>query len=337
MHPIHLLSQGLGDMAAPLDLKDSTAPSDAALAGTGWDADLRAQGPWRAPHDGAGQGSPQGGDADLPPGTLVGPAEKGCAAGPVFVCGQATSAFDVAWALHAAGLFTDSTAVLAAIQTSGRGQMRRPWHSPAGNLHVVVRWVEPAGLARLTPLVAGLALVRALEETLGALAGAGDLRIKWPNDVLFRDSKIAGVLVEERGGAVAVGMGLNLRQGPPPSALRDGWAVPGGVLPAPGAGWGGRAQAGPLGAWLALAPALLAQRERLHALAATAGAGGALRVADEVAAHLAWTGRWVRVVDGGGGEVCGVLRGLSADGGLTLADGARRHVLHSGSVVAIQE
>ena len=106
------------------------------------------------------------------------------------------------------------TVVVADEQTAGRGRMGRRWVAPPGKavlMSVVLRpQVEPARLTRLTMLGA-VAALRTLERWFAPGAAA----LKWPNDVLLRGRKVAGVLPEAvfRGGAFAgavLGIGLNV-------------------------------------------------------------------------------------------------------------------------------
>lgn len=109
-------------------------------------------------------------------------------------------------------------AVLAECQTEGRGRRQRNWHSPAGgNIYLSLGWwfrdVEWS-LSAL-PLVVGIAACRAL-----ARAGLQGHGVKWPNDILADDKKLAGILVELQsagsGPALAVvGVGLNVRMPDP--------------------------------------------------------------------------------------------------------------------------
>lgn len=93
------------------------------------------------------------------------------------------------------------TLVTAAEQTAGHGRQGRTWTAPAGEallMSVVLRrWPE------LLPLAAAVAVA----ESVG-----GDARIKWPNDVLVADRKVAGILVESRvqEGWAVLGIGVNV-------------------------------------------------------------------------------------------------------------------------------
>ncbi len=110
-----------------------------------------------------------------------------------------------------------ASVIAAEWQRAGRGRMGRPWHTAVGGaLTFSVLWRFTQGAATLAglSLAVGLALVRAL-EALGA-TGVG---LKWPNDVLWRGKKIAGILIEMQGealgpSAVVVGAGINVRLSP---------------------------------------------------------------------------------------------------------------------------
>jgi BirA family biotin operon repressor/biotin-[acetyl-CoA-carboxylase] ligase len=92
-------------------------------------------------------------------------------------------------------------------QSAGRGRLGRSWIAPPGAALLVSVLVRPAVAferMHLVTLAAALAALDALPE-----AGAG---VKWPNDVVVDDRKLAGILAEADGaGAVVVGMGLNVR------------------------------------------------------------------------------------------------------------------------------
>ena len=120
---------------------------------------------------------------------------------------------DDAWeALTALG---DGTAVIALEQTAGRGRAGRSWaHVPGKGLalSVALRLGCDVRQAGVIPLAAGLATVQACHAL-----GVPRARLKWPNDVLVGDAKIAGVLCEVRrapggGDAVVIGIGLNVGQ-----------------------------------------------------------------------------------------------------------------------------
>ncbi len=104
-------------------------------------------------------------------------------------------------------------AVRADTQTAGRGRFQRQWVSDEGGLWLTA--VVPAKpVAATLPLVAGLAVCNALQEV-----GVESPRLRWPNDVLVQDRKLAGLLVDQfTPGLAVVGVGVNVRNQP---ELRD--------------------------------------------------------------------------------------------------------------------
>jgi len=86
------------------------------------------------------------------------------------------------------------TAVIAAVQSGGRGRRGRNWISPAGGLWMSVLTrpeLSPSCVQALT-LCAALAVVRGIKSIYPQI----DARIKWPNDVLIGDRKLCGILSE---------------------------------------------------------------------------------------------------------------------------------------------
>ena len=102
---------------------------------------------------------------------------------------------------------TEGTVVATDAQTAGRGRLGRTWQAPAGTSLLfslaLVPEVPGDRLPELT-LVTARAVADAVAST--GLAPA----IKYPNDVLVRGRKIAGVLGEARDGRVVLGIGLNV-------------------------------------------------------------------------------------------------------------------------------
>jgi BirA family biotin operon repressor/biotin-[acetyl-CoA-carboxylase] ligase len=115
----------------------------------------------------------------------------------------------------------DFLLVTAETQTAGRGTRGRPWQSPAGNVYLTValhRRHLPSERLRLFPLEAGLALWEAVSPLLPP-GGRGNLRLKWPNDLLWDGRKTAGMLLEAAADHVFVGVGVNVAEAP---AIADG-------------------------------------------------------------------------------------------------------------------
>jgi len=128
---------------------------------------------------------------------------------------------------------------LAESQTAGRGRQGRVWVSPRGeNLLFSVLLRLGCAPARVPPLslVCGLAVRDAVAKALGPAHDA-DVVVKWPNDVLVRGRKVAGILVESAlSGAnveyVIVGLGINVLGASLPeelSAIATSIALEGGL------------------------------------------------------------------------------------------------------------
>lgn len=162
-------------------------------------------------------------------------------ASPLTLDGVPAAGLAERWGAAQAGLFRTLPSVLDAIhelaaqdapagsvilaeeQTAGRGRDGRTWRSPAGGVWLGVLLRPPGVEVGATAIRAGLATADAVDALL---AGGGPrARLKWPNDVLLDDRKVAGILCEGRwkGDALqwlAVGIGVNVANALPPE-LRD--------------------------------------------------------------------------------------------------------------------
>jgi BirA family biotin operon repressor/biotin-[acetyl-CoA-carboxylase] ligase len=103
----------------------------------------------------------------------------------------------------------EGAVLVAEEQTAGRGRMGRSWLSPpraALTFSVLLRPADvPAARRGWLPLLAGVAVATAIRQV-----SALDATLKWPNDVLLRSGKLAGILAEQSGDAVVVGIGVNV-------------------------------------------------------------------------------------------------------------------------------
>ena len=104
-------------------------------------------------------------------------------------------------------------AVLAAEeQRAGRGRMGRTWTSPpraALTFSLLLKPAVPPARRGWLPLLTGVAVAAAVTRATGVETG-----LKWPNDLLAADAKLAGILAEAAGDAVVVGIGLNVSTEP---------------------------------------------------------------------------------------------------------------------------
>lgn len=135
---------------------------------------------------------------------------------PITVLDAVGSTNDVARTLGLAGA-PHGSAVAARKQTAGRGRRGHVWESPLGNVYLSVVLRPRVAPARLPGLAAACG-VGALDG-LRALAPSREPLLKWPNDILARKRKLAGILVEAvrgtAGDALAVcGIGVNVSAAP---------------------------------------------------------------------------------------------------------------------------
>jgi len=129
---------------------------------------------------------------------------------------EATST--MAEAAARAGTLDRPTWILARHQTGGRGRRGRAWTFQEGNFAATLLMqpaCTPAEAARRSFLAAN-----ALYETLAIYVDRNALALKWPNDVLLNEGKVAGILLESSGRGpyvdwLSIGIGVNLVAAPP--------------------------------------------------------------------------------------------------------------------------
>jgi BirA family biotin operon repressor/biotin-[acetyl-CoA-carboxylase] ligase len=109
----------------------------------------------------------------------------------------------------------EGAVLVAEAQSRGRGRAGKPWYSPPGlNLYlsVILRPVVEVQRAAQLTLISSLAIADAVD------AEGGQAQVKWPNDVLLANKKVAGVLAElqmigERVETLVLGFGVNINIG----------------------------------------------------------------------------------------------------------------------------
>jgi BirA family biotin operon repressor/biotin-[acetyl-CoA-carboxylase] ligase len=116
------------------------------------------------------------------------------------------STMDLAHAAAESGA-PEGTLVWAARQDRGRGRQGRAWESPEGGVYcsLIVRPKHSADEVPQLSLVTGMAVAEAIRDATTRLPS-----IRWPNDVLMNNRKVAGILVEARASGVVVGIGINV-------------------------------------------------------------------------------------------------------------------------------
>lgn len=197
-------------------------------------------------------------------------------------------------------------------QTAGRGRLGRHWlEAPGTSVLVSVLLRPPDG--RRAPelsLVAAVAVALALDEATGR-SGA---QIKWPNDVLVDGLKVAGILAEMKGGAVVLGIGINVNQ--TAGQLPTGTRIAAASL---------RSLDGVVRDREAVLASLLGRLDRLYAEWRT---GGLKALHAELAARDFLRGRRIRA-----GQTTGVAAGIDPAGRLQLETADGTVDVESGEIV----
>ena len=104
----------------------------------------------------------------------------------------------------------DGTAVVAALQTAGKGRLGRNWKMQPGDTLAISILFRPAPIedSSILPLLSGMATARAITDLCGAT-----VQIKWPNDLVIGEKKVTGILCESRivgnSGFLISGIGVN--------------------------------------------------------------------------------------------------------------------------------
>ena len=214
--------------------------------------------------------------------------------------------------LSAGVVMAEGDWLIADRQTAGRGRAGRSWFDGHGNfMGSTIAQIGPSDPPPHTlSLVAGIAVHRAV----GALIPCDGLFLKWPNDLLVRGKKLAGILLERQENNVVVGIGVNIAVAP---QVVDRQTI---SLSELGCDVGRDAFA-----------QLLADHWSQALAQWHSGMWNELRSEWLQRAHP--VGTMVSVKDRDHGELIGTFAGLGEDGTayLRLADG-QRHVIHAGDI-----
>lgn len=109
----------------------------------------------------------------------------------------------------------EGSVVVADFQTAGRGQVGNNWYSDKGDNLLFSLLIYPTGIPANEQFIISRMVSLAIKNTLDQFAD--DIRIKWPNDIYWKERKIAGILIENslQGKVIEnsiIGIGLNLNQ-----------------------------------------------------------------------------------------------------------------------------
>jgi BirA family biotin operon repressor/biotin-[acetyl-CoA-carboxylase] ligase len=231
-------------------------------------------------------------------------------------------------------------------QTQGRGRRGRRWHgAEAGSLlfSLALPWQRTPAESTAVTLACGLAVAALLREHLPA--GGARIRVKWPNDILLDDGKLAGILVElaeDPAGArtLVIGLGINLAtdaalrarvagdagHAGPPEGSAPGDACPAAAVADLAMVLGDAAARTQRELWLArLGRALLDAAQRFERDGFADGPAA-------FAACCAYLGEPVDVHGAAGAPTAGILRGVDARGHLLIDSAQGMQALSSGEV-----
>ena len=203
-------------------------------------------------------------------------------------------------------------------QIAGRGRLGRPWQGRMGNFYastcVILQPQDPP--AASLAFVAGLAVFHTLAPYLGDHAP----QLKWPNDVLVNNRKLAGILLERKGQVVIVGIGINVTHAPD-VAGRDITCLH------------------DEGAPLSLDAAIIAEElaAEFARLCNSWRSEHLDRILDKWSAHAHKAGTIIRVSQGPESGITGIYRGLGPDGSLRIdGNDGTAHVIHAGDVEIVR-
>lgn len=232
-----------------------------------------------------------------------------------------SSTFEEGWRLFREGRLGVWDSVIARSQTEGRGQLRKGWISPPGNLYWTVRlpWEKPFSTSGAA-VALGALLANALRD-LGCQA-----LLKWPNDVVLRHgqgaAKVAGVLIEEREQCLLAGIGVNMANSPDRQQLAASHGMPATHL------------AANLPANTLPSPFQLGLQLLRHIRSACREIDVFERVwRDLASARLLWLGEPV-IIEDRGNQSAGVFLGLGEDGCAQIENHGNVRDFYSGSMRA---
>jgi BirA family biotin operon repressor/biotin-[acetyl-CoA-carboxylase] ligase len=220
--------------------------------------------------------------------------------------------------VNTASEFETSFVVLADTQTNGTGLNNNVWHSPQGGLWFTY-CLKKDFISPITSLFTGYCLHKTISSLYPVLSDS--MLIKWPNDLLITDKKLAGILIQTSANWLMIGIGINTNNDCPdtdspfkPACLKDvlGFRVSN----------------------LALLRGFLATfNSEFHhiQLSDTAGITSCLN------RNLFGIDKTL-VLDIGRQKITGICKGVSADGGLLLKNAAGDVLpYYAGTIAAIRD
>ncbi len=223
---------------------------------------------------------------------------------------------DHAAAMRKAGRLYAPAIILTARQQRGRGRgVNQWWSSPDVLTCTFVFAIEEHLQPHQLPLIAGLAVRQAMEN----LTGGAQIQLKWPNDLLYQDRKLCGLLCERIDKCDLVGLGLNVNPMPAdfPASLRHKVAslreITGHVLD--------------------MNQVLIETARQMRQTLQRRHSQTFATFIKEYDHHHALLGRTLAVDVGDSAPLIGCCEGIDSQGRLRLRSGSTLHSLYSGQVL----
>jgi BirA family biotin operon repressor/biotin-[acetyl-CoA-carboxylase] ligase len=110
--------------------------------------------------------------------------------------------------LASAGRATNGDVIAAEFQSSGRGRLDRSFEAPTGSALLFSFYLTPQRNRSDWGFISHLAALSMLEIISAHLNC--EIKLKWPNDILINDKKVAGLIAQTAGEGIIIGIGLNV-------------------------------------------------------------------------------------------------------------------------------
>jgi len=309
---VYILAGGGDHLFEALD------PEKLSAKHSNWDYDVRQLAPWSK--------TVVPGDTGKESETVAWRSDSAAADSVSLICGRCSSTMDALRFLIDAPGLSPWDSLIAVEQLQGRGQRESAWSSPPGNLYVSWYWPDLAEVRGAASGWQTMASLLAGELTAAALESFGvQVYIKWPNDLLINNKKVCGILVEQRGGHLVVGIGLNLVRAPAREDLRNSMAVPAVSLREAGP------EVSPLQFWQRLSETGCG---RFYQLLEAVTPATFVKLIER---RLAWKGEKVIIRKSRTEVFPAEIQGLSPDGGLLISREGVKETIYTGSIMPGKE
>jgi len=288
-----LLLREMNHLHTPVPLKEFLSFS------CGWGEDMKKLKPWRKGGPGfmkslSGEDQPR-----------------------ILIAGRTASLMDLIRAGEIPERISGWDSMLAFMQEEGRGRLGRKWSSLPGNITGALRLpIPPEEYRSLLPLIIGYI-------TASFISGQGpSVKVKWPNDLILDSGKAGGILIEEKGGVIIAGIGINLYAAPEVSANDS---PPEEYPPAALSAYPAKLP-GPVSFWSQLVKEI---QIKYNYLTNNLTPGEFVK---EFSSRMALLSEKILMTGPGGEEVRGLLTGLTEEGALRVSTEGGERIFLNGSL-----